>query len=388
MQLDRLLLVKRFQSLGPEPTSVRFDSRTFLIQPNVAGKTAPSDTEYGFGVAGARPHEMRGPRPMSTPAPILDPTDADHFLRWPRNILAGELDRRLRLAGTARSYRQAWVWEESVGRLLRAAFQGPGLAEEFHSLGSGGYSLNDSIAKQQVAWVRALRSELDAAQMAPDAKPYWSARRGATPPVLPLPETAERFVNLVAKLNDRQGLWTEAFGVDCPDGHGDPVEPPRHQLEDLLGRELSEGMGWPFGCRAARSWARDDLFDLMEVLYDLASWPGTWGLHDYGGCIGHPGDFSPACGRALYLHEVTKLLARSDLGVRLAEAGEDQGRIVQHDGEELSAAVDHALRAAPPSHLDDVRHAVALFRQRDRDVTTMRSAIVTLAGAVEDHVTV
>jgi putative ATP-dependent endonuclease of OLD family len=39
MQLDRLI-VKGFQSFGPEPTTVTFDSRTFLIGPNGAGKTA------------------------------------------------------------------------------------------------------------------------------------------------------------------------------------------------------------------------------------------------------------------------------------------------------------------------------------------------------------
>jgi hypothetical protein len=322
---------------------------------------------------------------MSSPASIIDPTDADHLLSWPRHVVAAELDRRLRLATTTRGRRQGWVWEQSVSRLLRAAFEGPGVAEEFDALGGGGFGFNDNISEQQVAWARRLRAEIDAALMAPEAKPYWSARRGATPPVLSLADTAERFVNLVAKLNDRDGLWTEAFGVDGPDGHGDPVEPPRHQFEDLLGRELGNGMGWPLGSAAARAWTRDNLFDLMEVLHDLASWPGMWSGHDFGGCIGHPGDFSPACGRALYLYEMNRLLERSDLGVRLAETGEDQGLIVQHDGEHLSEAVDEALQTAPPSHLDDVRHAVALFRQRDRDVTTMRSAIVTLAGVVEAH---
>jgi hypothetical protein len=132
-------------------------------------------------------------------------------------------------------------------------------------------------------------------------------------------------------------------------------------------------------------WTRDDLFDLMEVLHDLASWPGTWAGHDYGGCVGHPSDFSAACGRGLYRYEVNDLLARSDLGVRLAESGEDQGRIVQHDNEELAAAVDDAIAAGPDGQRNDVEHAVALFRERDRDVATMRSAIVTLAGVIEAH---
>lgn len=39
MQLNKLI-IKGFQSFGPEPTMVTFDSRTFLIGPNGAGKTA------------------------------------------------------------------------------------------------------------------------------------------------------------------------------------------------------------------------------------------------------------------------------------------------------------------------------------------------------------
>lgn len=317
---------------------------------------------------------------------VLDVDDPDHRLAWPREIVAAELDHRLRRAGTARGRNHRWA--EGLPRLLRAAFTGPALAEEFEALmlqagnpfGPGGLSDDDLRT-----WVRSLRAELDAALPAPAERPYWSQRHGAAPEVLDLSATAERFVGLVQRLDVDHGLFAQAFGVDCPDGVDDAAEPPVQQITDRIGRTLPGLDRWPPPRSVVGRWARDDLFDLMEVLHDLASWPGTWSAHDYGGCIGHPGDFSPTLGRSLYRHEVNKLLARSNLGVRMASSGEDQGRIVVEAGVGLDERVDDALATTPAEHRDEVAHAIALFRSRTRDVTSMRSAIVALAGVLERH---
>jgi len=316
---------------------------------------------------------------------VVDPEDPDHRLVWPRTILEGELDRRLRLADTARGRQRGWQWTEGASRLLRAAFAGPGLAEEFDAQGTL-LAYNDTIDDVQVEWLRRLRSDLDAARPTPPQRPYWSTRKGTSAPqILDLSATIERFVSLVGHLDRQQSMWSEAFGVDCPDGVGDPIDSPSVQFEDRLGRVVAHGVPWPLTTAQASLWTQDDFFDIVEVLYDLASWPSTWSRHDFGGCIGHPGDFSMACGRALYRHHVNELLERSDLGVRLAASGEDEGRIVLEDGAGLSEVIDHSLESAPDSHRSDVEHAIALFRSRDRDVQSMRSAIVTLAGVAEAH---
>lgn len=310
---------------------------------------------------------------------VIDVDDPDHQLAWPREIIAAELDRRLRLADTPGGGSERW--SEGLSRLLRLAFTGPGLAEEFDALGdSFGFTPDAS----QVSWVRALREQLDEARPAPSERPYWSQRHGAASEVLDLVATAERFVGLIVRL-DRDGLFSQFFGVGCPDGVGDPAEPPAQQITDRIGRTPPGLDGWPPHPGLVTQWTRDDLFDLIEVFHDLASWPGRWSGHDYGGCVGHPGDFSPTLGRALYRHEANKLLARSNLGVRLANSGEDVGRIVMDAGPGLDERVQDALAASPPEHWDDVSHAVALFRSRTRDVATMRSAIIALAGVVEHH---
>lgn len=312
---------------------------------------------------------------------ILDVNDPDQRLVWPQAIVAEELDRRLGLAGTTRAEHGS---AEALSRLLRSAFNGPTLAEQFEALGDlflYGAGMNEA----QLAWLRSLRADLDETVSAGGDRLYWTQRHSGTARFLDLAETAERFVNLVQRLDQEEGLFAEAFGVDCPDGIGDPIDTPSQQITDRIERIPPGLERWPPRKGVVKDWTPDDLFDLMEVFYDLASWPGTWSAHNFGGCVGHPGNFSRPLGRSLYGHEVNKLLARSNLGVRIATSGEDAGQIVIEAGGGLDERINDALVAAPAEQQDDVAHAIALFRSRTRSVAAMRSAIVALAGVVEDH---
>lgn len=309
------------------------------------------------------------------PTPILDADDPDTYLAWPRDILEAELTRRLRLAAGR-------GWADGVTRLLRAGFQGSAVSEAFDQLGPAPH-LGGFASPEELTWVRQLVSEVRAAPPAPVPRPYWSQRAGAAGEKTSEAATMDRFVALVEGL-ERDGLWARAFGVDCPGGHGDPPEAPSGQIEGLLGKQIGAQGAWPL--RASRPhWTLDDFYDLAEVLHDLASWPGTWDHHDYGDCIGHPSDFSPTCGQALYRHRVNELLAQSTLDVRVADAGEDKGHIVRSAGDGLDDIIDVALAEPPAAFGPDVAHAVALFRSRTGDVAVMRSAVVALAGVLEHN---
>lgn len=307
---------------------------------------------------------------------LIDQSSPDSYLAWPRDVFLDELTRQINIIN--RGGHNARRWPETMSRLLRSAFQGPALADEFDSL--GGY-LDGGYTPEQTAWVAQLRSEAGTAPPAPPVRPYWSQRAGAKPEKLTQATAMDRFVSLVEHLDRDDSLWAGAFGVDCPDGVGDPIEAPSVQIEQLLGKKIGSG-AWPLGHSRAL-WSLDDFFDLIEVLHDLASWPGTWGSHNFGGCPGHPGDFSPGCGQALYRYQVNLLLDQSTLGVRIADAGEDRGRIVHVAAPDLEEVVDKVLDKPPSGFEDDVTHAVALFRSRGRDVASMRSAVVALAGVLE-----
>jgi nitrite reductase/ring-hydroxylating ferredoxin subunit len=77
-------------------------------------------------------------------------------------------------------------------------------------------------------------------------------------------------------------------------------------------------------------------------LHDLVSRPLERWIHGYAGCGWHHSSFDIESGRVLYRWRVNKILARSDLGRRLAEEGDDVGRLVTVTDEartELTQAV-------------------------------------------------
>lgn len=305
--------------------------------------------------------------------PIIDPADPDRHLVWPRVPFGFELDRRIELLGSGVGYLGLPEWSNAARYLLQSAFNGPAIADEFEA----------QATDDQLPWLCRLRAELETAKAAAALRPYWSQRSGAAPEALTTEATMDRFANLVESLAS-DGVWAQRFGVNCPDGGDDPIDPPDIQIEDRLGRHVGSGTTWPLK-RSRRTWTTDDFYDLMEVLHDLASMPASWSGHSYGGCIGHPGNFSPATGQALYRARANDLLDRSEINLRLAESGVDRGRLVVVAGGGLDDAVEQAMVAAPPEHTDEVEHAIALFRWRGRDAASMRSAIVTLAGVMERH---
>lgn len=77
---------------------------------------------------------------------------------------------------------------------------------------------------------------------------------------------------------------------------------------------------------------------MVEVLHDLVAKPADRFFHSYSGCGWHHSDFSIESGRTVYRWRVNKLLAQNNLGLRLAEEGEDLGRMVM-----VTADVRHEL---------------------------------------------
>lgn len=254
-------------------------------------------------------------------APILNAEDPQDGLTWPRAVVIAELDRRVRLEARAPD---RVLWSQGIVGVLRQAFAGPGVAEQLNALGDapvvrrqvGRRIYGGTGGDAKLTWLSQLRAELESTSDKPARAPYWSARRGVAPASLDADAVLARFGPLVRRLDQDAGLWSAAFGVNCPDGIGDPAAPPRQIFEDRLERKLPPTVDWPLGQDAPTTWTLNDLYDYIEVLHDLASWPGQWDHHGFGGCVGHPHDFSVSCGRALFTHEVNQLLRRSTLPVR------------------------------------------------------------------------
>lgn len=91
-----------------------------------------------------------------------------------------------------------------------------------------------------------------------------------------------------------------------------------------------------------------------------------------------------ASGQAIYRWKLNQVLARSSLGVQLADTGDDAGRIVRSQPDGLGELVD-ALVELDASGDPHVPPAIELFRRRGATREDRKAAAVELAGVFEEH---
>jgi hypothetical protein len=85
----------------------------------------------------------------------------------------------------------------------------------------------------------------------------------------------------------------------------------------------------------------------------------------------------------VYRWKVNELLARSEVPLQLAAAGEDMARLVHAADDGRQDLVQRTLQSPDPDVREDVEHAIALFRSRTVTTAGRRSASFTLAGVFE-----
>ncbi|HEV8529635.1 MAG TPA: hypothetical protein VGS60_19205, partial [Actinomycetes bacterium] len=106
--------------------------------------------------------------------------------------------------------------------------------------------------------------------------------------------------------------------------------------------EIGVGGLWPL--QTGRLSEDLDLFcDVVEVLHDLVSRPVDRWYHTWSECGWYHSNFSIETGRTIYRRRVNQLLKRSDIGLRLADSGEDVGRLIRVTDEARTQLVDAVL---------------------------------------------
>jgi len=108
-------------------------------------------------------------------------------------------------------------------------------------------------------------------------------------------------------------------------------------------------------------------------------------MHSYGGCGWHHSAFSFEAGQALYRWRVNQVLDRSDLGLRLADEGEDTGRLVA-----VNRLCSHGACSIDGwAHRPWDRRCCASchrpIQRRSASEHDKRSATVALAGVLEER---
>ena len=236
-------------------------------------------------------------------------------------------------------------------------------------------TLTMSPSESPVGWLAGLASTAVNLPQQQPPRPYYSQREsdsaGASEVAL-----SRRVHLLVQEFHDTH-YFAEAFGYECFDAYDESESSPERELERRVGKPHL----WS---NKPEDWTKSDLCDFIEVFHDLAARPTKGWVHQHNGCGWHPEAFSQRSGQAVYRGRMNQLLDKSSFELRLAETGEDTGRMVLRAPDELGRLVNDTL-GEHTSTDDPVAHAVALFRHRDGDRQDRRSAILALAGVLEER---
>ncbi|MFF1820421.1 hypothetical protein ACFVWG_24155 [Kribbella sp. NPDC058245] len=312
----------------------------------------------------------------------MTPPSPDYELTWPPDLFRVELTKLINAPKTPE-------WDERVELLLEDAFSTSVPGEDFKALPptpnpfAGGPDSWDrpkptATPSSRQKFLVSLLRRADSLPLPRQRVPYWSERQtGASVNSLSSTATAREFKRIVRNLLER-GYFEKAFEKDCVDDPSDTE--PAGVIEEMTGRadlwvmdptELAED--------------RNAFCDLIEVLHDLVARPQFRTFHSYSGCGWHHKDFSRDSGQTLYRWRVNNLLDRSQMGLRLAESGEDIGRLVEITDEARGDLISSMTEKPVGPVSDQVRHAIALFRSRGATEEAKRSAAITLALVLEER---
>ncbi|MGP4004444.1 hypothetical protein [Streptomyces sp. 8N706] len=307
---------------------------------------------------------------------------SNYELLWPTSLFVSEGERILRSTSSSWEDRAIWLMAEALaGTTAVADFEElpnhSGRTDDpWATTGTGWGSQRAGI--DQHDWFAELINRASELRHAAAPRPYWPQRRGSglshdgsTPR-----DTRRDFARLIGEFTDN-GYLVEVFGEECID---DPNDLP--DASAVIDRRLGIPDLWPL---APETWDEDTFYGLLEVFHDLVSRPRMRRFHSYNACGWHHSEFHNGPARTLYRWKVNELLRSADIEYELAAEGEDLGRLVAVTDDARSHLVHRALNDSVPDITTRIRHAIALFRGRDTSAESKRSAIVALAGILEER---
>ena len=298
---------------------------------------------------------------------MLDLTDYE--LAWPPELFAAEATRILGRPG---------LGQQAIDLLLREAFRDDNAAEDVSSLATSSGFGSDRTPRSLSDIVTELAGNARHIRRSSAPRPYWPQRHGQEVPGTYLDARRARrgFADLIQELESR-GYLDQVFPRPCVDGDG-PEADPSAELEKRLG--ISDL--WPL---APDEWDDDTFYGLIEVCHDLVSRPRVRIYHDFSQCGWHYSHFATTTGREVYRWKANDLLQATGISYRLADRGEDTGRLAEIFDDGRTWLVAESIEHAPPDAAGRVRHAIAMFRGRAATAEDRRSAVITLAGILEER---
>ena len=209
--------------------------------------------------------------------------------------------------------------------------------------------------------------------------PYYSVRTGKNPFAagFDLDTLRDLFRTQFIYFED-EGYFQEALGFNCVD-QGFIPGTLGHDLEGALLLQLRKRNLTPIRSKIA-GYSEEDLFDVVEFLYDHCSKPVERTYHNWSECGWHCSSFDREPGRAEYRERMNKLLVLYGKGYELSVAGEMLS--LADDG--LSGLVEAPLPKVDPENVAArVAAAQTKFRRYRSSMDERRDAVRDLADVLE-----
>lgn len=206
---------------------------------------------------------------------------------------------------------------------------------------------------------------------------YFSQRTGVNPNLkgLPLEELIGLFVRVYEQLHE-EGYFDEAFGFCCVDAGEIPGKVKDVELEMLLAIR-KKGL-WPIPGHA-ENYSEDDLFDVIEFLYQHVSKPIDGTMHSWNECGMHWETFNQAEGRKEIQKSINQVLSHYEKRFELSDNGE-----ILHSPEEGFESIFKAdIPSSDENIVDRINSAILKFRRHGASIDDRRQAVRDLADVLE-----
>lgn len=209
-------------------------------------------------------------------------------------------------------------------------------------------------------------------------KRYYSVRTGKNPlaSMWDLSSLLKLFQNLYVDFC-LKSYFAEYFGFYCTD-EGEVHGKLGPNIEGVMLRKLRKTNLWPISQECAK-YSEDDLFDVIEFLFDCVSKPLNGIYHSHNNCGMHYKTFDAYLGKEEFRNEINALLKDFKGGYELSSEGEIL--VLPEHGFETLLQAD--LPTDDPKIKERVDSATSKYRKSRSSLDERRDAIRDLADVLE-----
>lgn len=212
-----------------------------------------------------------------------------------------------------------------------------------------------------------------------DDKKYYSVRSGKNPGDIKfdLPLLKRGFLNIYKSFRARF-YFQQAYGYTCTD-EGFVSGLMGEDIEIFFLTKLRKPNLWPIE-EKVDEYTEDDLFDVIELLYDFVSKPVKGYYHEWNGCGWHYSTFDKSIGQSEFQMEINSFLNGYLEGYELSSDGQILLQGSPGHKELLTEDIPHHN----PQNVDEkVRYAVLKFRRHRASTEDKKESVRTLADVLE-----